>query len=58
MLKRPVEAEIGLYRVEPWITEVEVELERVALKVDVGTNDADLTVGGTAEFDSDDMIKG
>ncbi len=32
MLNRPVEAEIGLYRVEPGIPEVQVELEKVTLK--------------------------
>ena len=45
MLNRPVEAEIGLYRVEPGIPEVKVELERVTLKVDTGINDEDPTVG-------------
>ena len=49
MLNRPVEAEIGLYRVEPGIPEVEVELERVPLKVDIGMNDEDPTVGDTTE---------
>ncbi len=39
MLNRPVEADIGLYRSEPGISEVEVKLERVALK------DTDPTVG-------------
>ena len=49
MLNRPVEAEIGLYRVEPGIPEVEIEVERVTLKVDTGMNDEDPTVGGTTE---------
>ena len=49
MLKRLVEAEIGRYRVEPEIPEVEVEFERVALKVDTGINDEDPTVGGSTE---------
>ena len=34
MLNRPVETDIGLYRVEPGIPEVEVEF-----KVDTGMND-------------------
>ena len=38
-----------MFRAEPGIPEVEVELERVTLKVDTGMNDADPTVGGTAE---------
>ena len=52
MLKRPVDAEIGLYRVEPGIPDVEVELERVALK------DTDPIVGGTVECDSDIVVAG
>ena len=44
---RPVEAEIGLYRVEPGIPEVEVELERAILKVGTDMHDEDPTVGGT-----------
>ena len=42
MLMRPVDAEIGLYTFEPWITEVEVKLSRVTLNVDIGMNEADL----------------
>ena len=49
ILNRPVKAEIGLYRVDPGIPEVEVELERVTLKEGTDMNDEDLTVGGTTE---------
>ena len=49
MLNRFVETEIGLYRVEPGIPEVEVELERVTHKVDTGMNYEDPTVEGTIE---------
>ena len=52
MLNRPVEAEIGLYRVEPGIPAVEVELEIVVLK------DSDPVVGSTVECDSDIVVSG
>ena len=52
MLNRPVEEEIGLYRVEPGIPEVEVELERVVLK------DTDPIVEITVECDSDIVVAG
>ena len=46
MLNRPVEEEIGLFRVELGIPEVEIELERVVLK------DTDPIVKSTIECDS------
>ena len=49
MLNRHVEAEIGLYRVEAGIPEVEVELEKVTLKVDIGMYNEDPTVEGTTK---------
>ena len=58
MLNRPVKAEIGLYRVEPGIPEIEVELEKVTLKVDIGMNDEDPTVGGTTENNFDCVVTG
>ena len=47
ILNRSVEAEIGLYKVEPGMPEVEVELETATLKVGTDMNDEDPTVGGT-----------
>ena len=56
MLNRPVAAEIGMYRDEPGISDVEVKLERVTLKV--GTTYENPIVGTTTERDFDCVVIG
>ena len=53
MLKRHVEREISVYKVEHKISEVKVKLKKVALKVDTGMNGADPTEGDTTKLNSD-----